>query len=47
MINAQKEIEVQVELYEGWDNMERAQQWLDNGITQVVYHQSRDAKFAG
>lgn len=47
MINARKEIEVQVELYEGWDNMERAQQWLDNGITQVVYHQSRDAKFAG
>ena len=47
MANAQKEIEVQVEIYEGWDNKERAQEWLDNGIDQVVYHQSRDAKFAG
>ena len=47
MANAQKEIEVQVELYEGWDNKERAQEWLDNGIDQVVHHQSRDAKFAG
>ena len=47
MANAQKEIEVQVELYEGWDNKERAQEWLDNGMDQVVYHQSRDAKFAG
>ena len=47
MANAQKEIAVQVELYEGWDNKERAQEWLDNGIDQVVYHQSRDAKFAG
>ena len=47
MANAKKEIEVQVELYEGWDNKERAQEWLDNGIDQVVYHQSRDAKFAG
>lgn len=47
MSNAQKEIEVQVELYEGWDNKERMQEWLDHGIHQVVYHQSRDAKFAG
>ncbi|MDF7682938.1 3-keto-L-gulonate-6-phosphate decarboxylase UlaD [Lactobacillus sp. ESL0679] len=47
MSNAQKEIEVQVELYEGWDDKDRMQQWLDNGIHQVVYHQSRDAKFAG
>lgn len=47
MASAQKEIEVQVELYEGWDNEERAQAWLDNGVDQVVYHQSRDAKFAG
>ncbi|CPR90461.1 3-keto-L-gulonate-6-phosphate decarboxylase ulaD [Chlamydia trachomatis] len=23
------------------------QEWLNNGIDQVVYHQSRDAKFAG
>lgn len=47
MAAAQKEIEVQVELYEGWDNEKRAQEWLDNGIDQVVYHQSRDAKAAG
>lgn len=47
MSNAQKEIEVQVELYEGWDNEDRMQEWLDHGIHQVVYHQSRDAKFAG
>lgn len=47
MANAQKEIEVQVELYEGWDDQERMQAWLDHGIHQVVYHQSRDAKFAG
>lgn len=47
MAQAQKQIEVQVELYEGWDNKERAQEWLDNGIDQVVYHQSRDAKAAG
>ncbi|MDF7639276.1 3-keto-L-gulonate-6-phosphate decarboxylase UlaD [Lactobacillus sp. ESL0791] len=47
MSNAQKEIEVQVELYEGWDDKDRMQEWLDHGIHQVVYHQSRDAKFAG
>ena len=47
MAQAQKQIEVQVELYEGWDNEKRAQEWLDNGIDQVVYHQSRDAKAAG
>lgn len=47
MAQAQKQIEVQVELYEGWDNKQRAQEWLDNGIDQVVYHQSRDAKAAG
>ncbi|RMC25750.1 MULTISPECIES: 3-dehydro-L-gulonate-6-phosphate decarboxylase [unclassified Lactobacillus] len=47
MSNAQKEIEVQVELYEGWDNESKMRQWLDHGIQQVVYHQSRDAKFAG
>ena len=46
MANAQKEIEVQVELYGNWTE-EQAQEWLDNGIHQVVYHQSRDAKFAG
>lgn len=47
MVSAQKIIDVQVELYAGWDNEETARAWYDNGITQVIYHQSRDAKFAG
>lgn len=47
MINARKEIEVQVELYEGWNDKNKMQKLLDNNIDQVVYHQSRDAKFAG
>lgn len=47
MIAAAKEIEeIQVELYGDW-TYEHAQQWLDAGITQAIYHQSRDALFAG
>lgn len=47
MIAAAKEIEeIQVELYGDW-TYENAQQWLDAGITQAIYHQSRDALFAG
>lgn len=38
--------EVQVELYGDW-SYTQAQSWLDAGITQVIYHQSRDALFAG
>lgn len=38
--------EVQVELYGDW-TYEQAQKWLDAGITQAIYHQSRDALFAG
>lgn len=38
--------EVQVELYGDW-TYEQAQQWLDAGISQVIYHQSRDALLAG
>ncbi|MGC6768333.1 3-keto-L-gulonate-6-phosphate decarboxylase UlaD [Enterococcus sp. LJL128] len=38
--------EVQVELYGDW-TFEQAQQWLDAGISQAIYHQSRDALFAG
>lgn len=38
--------DVQVELYGDW-TFEHAQTWLDNGITQVVYHRSRDAELAG
>ena len=44
---AAKEIdEIQVELYGDW-TYEQAQQWLDIGIDQVIYHQSRDALLAG
>lgn len=44
---AAKEIEeIQVELYGDW-TYEQAQLWLDAGISQAIYHQSRDALFAG
>ncbi|MCB5954135.1 3-keto-L-gulonate-6-phosphate decarboxylase UlaD [Enterococcus sp. CWB-B31] len=38
--------EVQVELYGDW-TYEQAQKWLDAGISQAIYHQSRDALLAG
>lgn len=38
--------EVQVELYGDW-TYEQAQSWLDAGINQAIYHQSRDALLAG
>lgn len=41
-----KDKDVQVELYGDWTYND-AQKWLDNGITQVVYHRSRDAELAG
>ena len=44
---ALKEIdELQVELYGNW-TMEDAKKWKEIGITQAVYHQSRDALLAG
>lgn len=44
---AAKEIDdIQVELYGDW-TFEQAQQWLDIGIDQAIYHQSRDALLAG
>ncbi|MGO4940725.1 3-keto-L-gulonate-6-phosphate decarboxylase UlaD [Fundicoccus sp. Sow4_D5] len=44
---AAKEIDqVQVELYGDW-TYEQAQEWLDSGIDQAIYHQSRDALLAG
>ncbi|MBP1045227.1 3-keto-L-gulonate-6-phosphate decarboxylase UlaD [Enterococcus sp. BWM-S5] len=47
MAAAAKEVEeVQVELYGDW-TYEQAQKWLDAGISQAIYHQSRDALFAG
>lgn len=38
--------EIQVELYGDW-TYDQAQQWLDIGISQVIYHQSRDALLDG
>lgn len=38
--------DIQVELYGDW-TFEQAQQWLDIGISQAIYHQSRDALLAG
>jgi len=47
MESAAKEIDnIQVELYGDW-TYEQAQTWLDAGIEQVVYHQSRDALLSG
>lgn len=47
MIAAAKEIdEVQVELYGDW-TFEQAEEWMEAGIDQVVYHQSRDALLSG
>ena len=44
---AAKEVdEIQIELYGDW-TMDQAASWLDMGISQVVYHQSRDALLAG
>ncbi|SJZ46470.1 3-dehydro-L-gulonate-6-phosphate decarboxylase [Pilibacter termitis] len=44
---ANKEVdEIQVELYGDW-TYEQAQEWLEAGISQAIYHQSRDALFAG
>ena len=38
--------DVQVELYGDW-TFAHAQSWLDAGLSQVVYHRSRDAELAG
>jgi len=38
--------DVQVELYGDW-TFDDAKAWLNAGITQVVYHRSRDAELAG
>ena len=44
---AKKKIDtLQVELYGDW-TFEQAQQWMDIGIDEVVYHQSRDALLSG
>lgn len=38
--------EVQIELYGHW-TMEDAKNWVAMGITQAIYHRSRDAELAG
>lgn len=38
--------EVQIELYGNW-TFEDAKAWVDMGITQAIYHRSRDAELAG
>lgn len=44
---ALKEVkDLQVELYGDW-TFEHARQWKEAGLSQVVYHQSRDALLAG
>ncbi|MDF3333325.1 3-keto-L-gulonate-6-phosphate decarboxylase UlaD [Lacticaseibacillus rhamnosus] len=44
---AQKQVkEIQIELYGNWTK-EDAQSWLDIGVTQAIYHQSRDALLFG
>jgi 3-dehydro-L-gulonate-6-phosphate decarboxylase len=38
--------EIQIELYGHW-TFEDAKAWVDMGITQAIYHRSRDAELAG
>jgi len=38
--------EIQIELYGHW-TFDDAQQWIEMGITQAIYHRSRDAELAG
>lgn len=38
--------EIQIELYGDW-TFEQAQDWLDVGIDQAIYHRGRDAEAAG
>lgn len=38
--------EIQIEIYGNW-TLADAQAWVDLGITQAIYHRSRDAELAG
>ncbi|MGF1777557.1 3-keto-L-gulonate-6-phosphate decarboxylase UlaD [Vibrio nomapromontoriensis] len=38
--------EIQIEIYGNW-TMQDAQNWVDLGISQAIYHRSRDAELAG
>lgn len=38
--------EIQIEIYGNW-TLEEAKEWVESGITQAIYHRSRDAELAG
>ncbi|TCP96270.1 3-keto-L-gulonate 6-phosphate decarboxylase [Cricetibacter osteomyelitidis] len=38
--------EIQIELYGNW-TLADAKEWIDLGVTQAIYHRSRDAELAG
>ncbi|MGX2948078.1 3-keto-L-gulonate-6-phosphate decarboxylase UlaD [Frederiksenia canicola] len=38
--------EIQIEIYGNW-TFEDAKEWVDLGVTQAIYHRSRDAELAG
>lgn len=38
--------EIQIEIYGNW-TLEDAKQWRELGVTQAIYHRSRDAELAG
>lgn len=38
--------EIQIEIYGNW-TFEDAQQWVNSGVKQAIYHRSRDAELAG
>ncbi|QIM69500.1 3-keto-L-gulonate-6-phosphate decarboxylase UlaD [Basfia succiniciproducens] len=38
--------EIQIEIYGNW-TLEDAKQWVELGVTQAIYHRSRDAELAG
>ncbi|AAP96597.1 3-keto-L-gulonate-6-phosphate decarboxylase [[Haemophilus] ducreyi] len=39
--------EIQIEIYGNWTVEKDVQEWLDLGVTQAIYHRSRDAELAG
>lgn len=38
--------EIQIEIYGNW-TFEDAQEWVDSGVKQAIYHRSRDAELSG
>ncbi|MCI7480504.1 3-keto-L-gulonate-6-phosphate decarboxylase UlaD [[Pasteurella] aerogenes] len=44
--NAKVKKEIQIEIYGNW-SLEDAKAWVESGITQAIYHRSRDAELAG